>query len=139
MKLAFFPLELAKPLLQKTYTREAPSPSLRRPKRVCSFTVSRHQLGACRPHPSSADRTSSRKAIPERCQGASIADHLFNQRLFWTALALEGVGQTFVSVYFRSPYVNSQVDGRYINRGRSLLTRREKCRAITLYEILSLN
>jgi hypothetical protein len=56
-------------------------------RRVCSsFTASRYQLAVRRPHPSSADRTSSPKAIPERCQGASIADHLFNQRLFWTAL-----------------------------------------------------
>jgi len=35
--------------------------------------------------PLSADRTSSPKAIPERCQGGSIADHLLNQRLFWAA------------------------------------------------------
>jgi hypothetical protein len=36
-KLACFPLALAKPLLRKPYTREAPSPSLRRPKRVCFY------------------------------------------------------------------------------------------------------
>ena len=35
--------------------------------------------------PSFADRTSFSKVIPERCQGASIAGHVFNQRLFWTA------------------------------------------------------
>jgi hypothetical protein len=56
-------------------------------RRVCSFSVSRHQLGVRRPDPSSADRTPFPKAIPERRQGASIADHLFNQPLFWTALA----------------------------------------------------
>ena len=54
--------------------------------RVCFYSVSRHQLGVRRPDPSSADRTPFPKAIPERCQGASIADHLFNQPLFWTAL-----------------------------------------------------
>jgi hypothetical protein len=80
-------LELAKPLVRKVYTREATSPSLRRPKRVCSFTVSRHQLGVRRPHLSSADGTSSPKAIPERSHCASIADRLFNQRLFWTGLS----------------------------------------------------
>jgi len=32
------------------------------------------------------ERTSSSKAIPERFQGASIADHLLNQRLFWSAM-----------------------------------------------------
>jgi hypothetical protein len=68
MKLASFPFELAKPLLQKAYTRDAYAP-----------LPGRGPAGA-------QDRTSSPKAIPERCQGASIADYLSNQRLFWTAL-----------------------------------------------------
>jgi len=76
MKLPSFLLELAS-LYFGSLTRET---RLRRGRRVCSFAVSRHQPGMCRPHPSSADRTSSPKAIPEHCQGASIADHLFNQR-----------------------------------------------------------
>jgi len=32
-------------------------------------------------------QTEPPRAIPERCQGGSIADHLLNQRLFWTAMA----------------------------------------------------
>ena len=35
---------LPEPLLRKAYTREATSPSLRRPKRVCFFTMSGRQL-----------------------------------------------------------------------------------------------
>jgi hypothetical protein len=42
-------------------------------RRVCSFTMSRHQLGVRRPHPSSTDRTLSAKAIPERCHSRSPA------------------------------------------------------------------
>src|SRR5262245_47584463 len=76
MKLASSRLELAKPSSSERLHA----------RRVCFFTVSRHQLGVRRPHPSSADGTSSPETILERWQGASIADHLFNQRLFWTAL-----------------------------------------------------
>jgi hypothetical protein len=76
MKSACFPLELAKFLLQKAYTRDAYAPLL----------PSRYQWGVRRPHASSADRTSSPRAIPERWQGASIADHPFNQRFFWAAM-----------------------------------------------------
>jgi hypothetical protein len=42
-------------------------------RRVCSVTVSRHQPGVRRPHPSSADRTSSPKAIPgDRLRDATL-------------------------------------------------------------------
>ena len=66
-------------------------------RRVCSFTLSRHGLGVR--NPSSADRTSSPKAIPKSCQGAAIADYLFNQRLFWAALSpkRKGVSQQILT------------------------------------------
>ena len=53
-------------------------------KRVC-FAVSRHQL-ACASYTLVRRQNLISKGHPERCQGASIADHLFNQHLFWTAL-----------------------------------------------------
>jgi hypothetical protein len=64
--------------------------------------MSRHQLGVRRPYPSSAKRTSSQKAIAERCQGTSIADHLFNQRLFWTASMPTRIWHTYSHNFLRA-------------------------------------
>jgi hypothetical protein len=129
MKLAFFPLELAKPLLRKTYTRDAYAPLL------CRGISWEHAGRTLRP------QTEPRLAKPFQSAAKALqlqitcsTNGCFGRHWPW-----KGVSQTFVSGYLRSLYVNSQVDGRYINRGRSLLTRREKCRAMTLYEILSLN
>ena len=49
------------------------------------------------------------KAIPERCEGASIEDYPFNQRLFWTALPLSqrsqgDFGQAHSFCSFGTPY-----------------------------------
>jgi hypothetical protein len=67
-EVSFLLARAGQPPLRKPYTRDAYAPILRR---GINWTCAGHTLVR--------RETSSPKAIPERCRGASTADHLFNQ------------------------------------------------------------
>jgi hypothetical protein len=97
MKLASFPLELAKPLVRTVYTRDAYAPLLRRGINWASAGYT--------PRPQTEPPP---KAIPERREVTSIVEHPFDQGLFWTGY-LSHVLRRCQAAFFSVPRLDKSI------------------------------